>query len=60
MAEKRRGDDNNPFPTQGMKGSEIEVLGYRGMKEYEIAFDKFLIDGLGYREKSRDIRYSFI
>ncbi len=27
-----------------MKGSEIEVLGYRGMKEYEIAFDKFLID----------------
>ena len=23
----------------GMSGSEIEVLGYRGMKEYEIALD---------------------
>ena len=44
LAEKKRGDGNNPFPTQGMKGSEIEVLGYRGMKEYEIAFDKFSID----------------
>ena len=47
LAEKKRGDDNNPFPTQGMKGSEIEVLGYRGMKEYEIAFDKFSIDKEG-------------
>ena len=47
LAEKKRGDGNNPFPTQGMKGSEIEVLGYRGMKEYEIAFDKFLIDKEG-------------
>ena len=24
-----------------MSGGEIEVLGYRGMKEYEIAFDGF-------------------
>ncbi|MFL2823136.1 MAG: acyl-CoA dehydrogenase family protein [Paracoccaceae bacterium] len=47
LAEKKRGVDNNPFPTQGMKGSEIEVLGYRGMKEYEIAFDKFSIDKEG-------------
>ena len=31
----------NPFPAPGMSGSEIEVLGYRGMKEYEIAFDGF-------------------
>jgi len=41
LAEKPRGDDGNPFPAPGMSGTEIEVLGYRGMKEYEIAFDGF-------------------
>ncbi len=41
LAEKPRGDDSNPFPAEGMSGGEIEVLGYRGMKEYEIAFDGF-------------------
>ncbi|HEY5965005.1 MAG TPA: acyl-CoA dehydrogenase family protein [Xanthobacteraceae bacterium] len=41
LAEKPRGDDANPFPVKGMTGTEIEVLGYRGMKEYEIAFDGF-------------------
>ena len=41
LAEKPRGDDANPFPAQGMSGGEIEVLGYRGMKEYEIGFDGF-------------------
>ncbi len=41
LAEKPRGDDANPFPAKGMSGGEIEVLGYRGMKEYEIAFDGF-------------------
>src|SRR6202012_1789189 len=30
-----------PFPARGMSGTEIEVLGYRGMKECEIAFDGF-------------------
>ena len=39
LAEKPRGSDADPFPAPGMSGSEIEVLGYRGMKEYEIAFD---------------------
>ncbi|MEP7030239.1 MAG: acyl-CoA dehydrogenase family protein, partial [Pseudolabrys sp.] len=34
LAEKSRGDDGNPFPAKGMTGTEIEVLGYRGMKEY--------------------------
>ena len=43
LAEKPRGDDANPFPVAGMSGSEIEVLGYRGMKEYEIAFDGFAV-----------------
>jgi (2S)-methylsuccinyl-CoA dehydrogenase len=41
LAEKPRGTDADPFPAVGMSGTEIEVLGYRGMKEYEIAFDGF-------------------
>jgi (2S)-methylsuccinyl-CoA dehydrogenase len=47
LAEKPRGDDSNPFPVQGMSGGEIEVLGYRGMKEYEIAFDNFRVPAEG-------------
>ncbi|ADZ68883.1 acyl-CoA dehydrogenase family protein [Polymorphum gilvum] len=43
LAEKPRGTDADPFPAEGMSGGEIEVLGYRGMKEYEIAFDGFEI-----------------
>ncbi|WP_299957010.1 acyl-CoA dehydrogenase family protein [uncultured Roseobacter sp.] len=45
LAEKTPGDDANPFPTDGMTGGEIEVLGYRGMKEYELAFDGFHVKG---------------
>jgi len=41
LAEKPRGDDANPFPAEGMSGGEIEVLGYRGMKEFDISFDAF-------------------
>jgi (2S)-methylsuccinyl-CoA dehydrogenase len=41
LAEKPRGSDVDPFPASGMSGGEIEVLGYRGMKEYEISFDGF-------------------
>jgi (2S)-methylsuccinyl-CoA dehydrogenase len=41
LAPKLRGDEANPFPTPGMSGGEIEVIGYRGMKEYEIGFDGF-------------------
>ncbi len=44
LAAKPRGDDATPFPAEGMSGGEIEVLGYRGMKEYEIAFDGFTVD----------------
>ncbi len=59
LAEKPRGDDQNPFPARGMTGTEIEVLGYRGMKEYEIAFDGFEVkaenllggvEGLGFKQ----------
>jgi (2S)-methylsuccinyl-CoA dehydrogenase len=43
LAEKPRGHDDRPFPAPGMSGSEIEVLGYRGMKEFEIAFENFAV-----------------
>ncbi|WP_439560798.1 acyl-CoA dehydrogenase family protein [Roseinatronobacter sp.] len=45
LAEKEPGTDAHPFPTPGMTGGEIEVLGYRGMKEYELAFDAFKVKG---------------
>jgi (2S)-methylsuccinyl-CoA dehydrogenase len=41
LAEKPRGTVAEPFPAPGMSGGEIGVIGYRGMKEYEIAFDGF-------------------
>ena len=41
LAEKPRGTEADPFPANGMTGGEIRVLGYRGMKEYEIGFDGF-------------------
>jgi (2S)-methylsuccinyl-CoA dehydrogenase len=59
LAQKQRGTDDNPFPATGMSGTEIEVLGYRGMKEYEIAFDAFEVpaanllggvEGLGFKQ----------
>jgi (2S)-methylsuccinyl-CoA dehydrogenase len=43
LAEKPRGTDDNPFPAPGMSGGEIRVLGYRGMKEYELGFDGFAV-----------------
>jgi (2S)-methylsuccinyl-CoA dehydrogenase len=43
LGEKPRGTDADPFPVAGLTGGEIEVLGYRGMKEYELAFDGFAV-----------------
>ncbi len=45
LAEKTPGTDAAPFPDPGLTGGEIEVLGYRGMKEYELAFDGFAVKG---------------
>ena len=45
LAEKTPGDDANPFPDEGISGGEIEVLGYRGMKEYTVNFDDFAVNG---------------
>ncbi|MCW1383529.1 acyl-CoA/acyl-ACP dehydrogenase [Novosphingobium sp. KCTC 2891] len=39
LVPKPRGSETEPFPAQGMTGSEIEVLGYRGMREYALQFD---------------------
>jgi (2S)-methylsuccinyl-CoA dehydrogenase len=47
LAEKPRGSEEDPFPAPGMSGTEIPVLGYRGMKEYEIAFDGFVVPAEG-------------
>jgi (2S)-methylsuccinyl-CoA dehydrogenase len=43
LAEKPRGTDADPFPVEGLTGGEIGVIGYRGMKEYELAFDGFAV-----------------
>jgi (2S)-methylsuccinyl-CoA dehydrogenase len=59
LAPKPRGSDADPFPADGISGTEIAVLGYRGMKEYEIAFDGFAVpadcllggvEGLGFKQ----------
>jgi (2S)-methylsuccinyl-CoA dehydrogenase len=59
IAEKPRGTDDNLFPAPGMTGTEIHVLGYRGMREYEIGFDGFEVpvanllggvEGQGFRQ----------
>jgi (2S)-methylsuccinyl-CoA dehydrogenase len=47
LAEKPRGTERDPFPAPGISGTEIPVLGYRGMKEYEIAFDGFAVPAEG-------------
>lgn len=59
LAPKPRGTDADPFPAAGISGGEIRVIGYRGMKEYEIGFDGFEVDrehllggreGLGFKQ----------
>jgi (2S)-methylsuccinyl-CoA dehydrogenase len=59
LAEKPRGTEENPWPIKGLTGTEIEVLGYRGMKEFELAFDGFLVstdnllggvEGMGFKQ----------
>jgi (2S)-methylsuccinyl-CoA dehydrogenase len=47
IAEKPRGTEADPFPAPGMTGSEIKVLGYRGLKEYELSFDGFEVPAEG-------------
>ncbi|MGN6768029.1 MAG: acyl-CoA dehydrogenase family protein [Rhizobiaceae bacterium] len=62
LAPKQRGTEEDPFPSPGMRGSAIDVLGYRGMREYEIAFEDFEVasggllggrDGQGFKQLMR-------
>jgi (2S)-methylsuccinyl-CoA dehydrogenase len=62
LAEKPRGTESDPVPAAGMRGTEIRTLGYRGMKEYELAFDAFEVkaenllggvEGQGFRQLMR-------
>ena len=59
LAEKVEGSEKEPFPDKNIEGGEIKVIGYRGMKEYDIAFEGFevpsdnllgLIEGKGFRQ----------
>ncbi|HXN33032.1 MAG TPA: acyl-CoA dehydrogenase, partial [Polyangiaceae bacterium] len=43
LAEKEPGSESDDFPDAGISGTEIKVLGYRGMKEYELSFDDFRV-----------------
>ncbi|MEL7343933.1 MAG: acyl-CoA dehydrogenase family protein [Pseudomonadota bacterium] len=45
LAEKTPGSDDAPWQDPGISGGEIEVLGYRGMKEYTLNFDGFEVKG---------------
>jgi (2S)-methylsuccinyl-CoA dehydrogenase len=59
LAPKPRGTDSEHFPAKGMTGGEIHVLGYRGMKEFELGFDGFDVpkenllggvEGMGFKQ----------
>ncbi len=59
LVDKTRGTEAQPFPDAGITGSDIEVLGYRGMREYDLSFDGFEmkcggllggIEGEGFRQ----------
>ncbi len=46
LAQKRRAPEpsagaGGDFPDAGLAGTEIPVIGYRGLKEYELSFDGF-------------------
>ena len=45
LAPKMRGTAAEPFPDATIHGGEIEVLGYRGMKEYTLALDDHRVPG---------------
>jgi (2S)-methylsuccinyl-CoA dehydrogenase len=62
LAAKTRGSPDAPFPDSGLVGGEIGVLGYRGMKEYVLSFDDFVVaengllggvEGAGFRQLMR-------
>ena len=58
LINKTKGTDTNLFPDENLNGTEIKVLGYRGMKEYELSFDNYEVpsDGLLGEEEGRGFR----
>jgi (2S)-methylsuccinyl-CoA dehydrogenase len=59
LAEKPRARDEKQFSAPGLTGNEIAVIGYRGMKEYELTYDGFQVpvsgllggvEGLGFKQ----------
>jgi (2S)-methylsuccinyl-CoA dehydrogenase len=59
LVPKQRGRPDQPFPDPGLSGDEIRVLGYRGLKEYVLAFDGLPlsqdsvlggVEGLGFKQ----------
>jgi (2S)-methylsuccinyl-CoA dehydrogenase len=47
LAAKQRARSDGDFPDKGLDGSEVQVLGYRGMREYVLAFEDFRIGSEG-------------
>ena len=58
IAPKTRGTESDPFPDAEIAGGEIEVLGYRGMKEYTLAFDGYRVPGDALLGRSKRVRAS--
>lgn len=44
LVPKSRGTQADPFPEEGLTGGDIKVLGYRGMREYELAFSGMMVE----------------
>jgi len=47
LAEKSRADDKRQFSVPGLSGIETPVIGYRGLKQYEVTFDGFQVPASG-------------
>ncbi len=43
LVDKPRANEETDFPLDGLSGGEIPVLGYRGMKEYELGFEELSV-----------------
>ena len=44
LVPKNQGKEDDFFPNKSISGTEIKVLGYRGMKEFELRFDNLEVE----------------
>ena len=58
LAPKTRGTEKAYFPDDNIAGTEIKVLGYRGMKEFEIRFENFVVNETGLLGNLEDFGFS--